>query len=117
MPHHAYVVWSNPDAGRDDEYSDWYNNRHLADVVAVRGFVSAQRCRLRDPAAEVAPVQRFMAIYALDTDDPECAIAQLTKLVGSDEMNMSEASSMEDMAANLYEAITPAIRFEAGEDV
>lgn len=47
MPHHAYVVWSNPDAGRDDEYSDWYNNRHLADVVAVPGFVSAQRCRLR----------------------------------------------------------------------
>lgn len=115
-PHHAYIVLSNPVAGRDDEYNDWYTNRHLADVVAVPGFVSAQRFRLRDPAADGAPVQRYMAIYTLHTDDPESAIAQLTKLVESGEMNMSEAFSMEDMAANLYEAITPAVRPEAGDD-
>lgn len=117
MPHHAYVVLSNPVAGRDDEYNDWYTNQHLADVVAVPGFVSAQRFRLRDAAAEGAPVQRYLAIYMLDTDDPENAIAQLTKLVESGEMNMSEAFSMENLAATLYDAITPAIRAQAGEDV
>ncbi len=37
MPHYAYVVHSNPVAGREDEYNDWYSNRHLADVVAVPG--------------------------------------------------------------------------------
>ena len=116
MPQHVYVVLSKPVAGRDDEYNDWYTNQHLADVVAVPGFVSAQRFRPRDPSAECVQVQRYMAIYTLDTDDPESAIAQLTKLVESGEMNMSEAFSMEDMAANLYEAISPTIRPEAGED-
>ena len=81
MPHHAYVVLSNPVAGREDEYNDWYTNRHLADVVAVPGFISAQRFRLRDPAAEGAPVQRYLAIYTLDTDDPERAIAEAARVM------------------------------------
>lgn len=110
MPHHAYLVPSNPVAGRDAENNDWYTNRHLADVMAAPGFVSAQRFRLRDPAADGAPVWRFIAIYTLDTDNPESAITQLTKLVESGDMKMSEAFSMEDLAANLYEAITPAVR-------
>src|SRR5690606_19186746 len=55
VKNYAYVVLSNPVPGRDQEYNDWYSNRHLADVVAVPGFVSAQRFRLVDPEAEDAP--------------------------------------------------------------
>ncbi|MDT0509742.1 DUF4286 family protein [Novosphingobium sp. MMS21-SN21R] len=109
MPHFAYVVHSNPVAGREDEYNDWYSNRHLADVVAVPGFVSAQRFCLTDSDAEGAPPQKYMAIYTMDTDAPDETLATLTSLVETGQMHMSEAFSMEGMATHLYEAITPVV--------
>lgn len=49
------LVFSNPIAGRDDEYNKWYDGRHLTDVTSVPGFVSGQRyvvsaAQLRDEA-------------------------------------------------------------------
>ncbi len=113
MPQFAYVVHSNPVPGRDDEFNHWYSNQHLADVTAVPGFVSAQRFRLMDSAAEGAPSQRYMAIYTIDTEDPVAAVANLTSLVESGEIMMSEAFSMEGMAIQLYEAITPVVETAA----
>ena len=116
MPQFAYVVLSNPVAGREDEYNDWYSKRHLTDVTAVPGFVAAQRFRLMDDAAEGAPRQRYMAIYTMETDDPGAAVEQLTALVQSGKMEMSEAFSMEVMAIHLYETITPVVA-SAAKDV
>lgn len=110
MPQYAYVVLSNPVAGREDEYNDWYTSQHLADVTAVPGFVSAQRFRLLDSEAEGTPQQRYMAIYTMDTDDAASAVERLTALVQTGAMEMSEALSMEDLATNLYAAITPIVR-------
>ena len=109
MPRYAYVVHSNPVAGREDEYNDWYSNRHLADVIAVPGFVSAQRFRLMDPQGQDAPGQAYMAIYTIDTAEPDRTIEELTALVESGEIYLSEAFSVEGMAAHLYEAITPVV--------
>jgi len=109
MPQFAYVVLSNPVPGREDEYNDWYTNQHLGDVTAVPGFVGAQRFRLVDADAEGAPQQRYMAIYSMETDDPEATITQLTQLVETGQMDMSEAFSMDDMAIHLYQAITPLV--------
>ena len=116
MPQYAYVVLSNPVAGREDEYNDWYSSQHLADVTAVPGFVSAQRFRLLDSEAEGAPQQRYMAIYTIDTDDPASAVERLTALVETGAIEMSEAFSMEDLAVNLYEAITPMVHQYEGQD-
>ncbi|MBB3982260.1 hypothetical protein GGR44_001923 [Sphingobium fontiphilum] len=115
MPQFAYVVHSNPVPGREDEYNDWYSNRHLADVVAVPGFVSAQRFRLTDVVADNLPSQRYMAIYTMDTDEPEKVLEHLTSLVETGAMHMSEAFSMEGMATHLYQAITPLV-VATGED-
>lgn len=109
MPIFAYVVHSNPVAGREDEYNDWYTNCHLADVVAVPGFISAQRFCLTDAGAEGAPLQKYMAIYTMETDAPDKTLEHLTSLVETGAMHMSEAFSMEGMATHLYEAITPVV--------
>lgn len=116
MPIFAYVVHSNPVAGREDEYNDWYSNRHLADVVAVPGFVSAQRFRLTDGEEEGRPSQKYMAIYTMETDAPEKTLEHLTSLVETGAMHMSEAFSMEGMATHLYEAITPVIAAPAKDN-
>jgi len=39
------VVLTNPVAGREDDYNDWYTNRHLGDVLEVPGIVSAKRLK------------------------------------------------------------------------
>ncbi len=109
MKEFAYVVLSNPVSGREEEYNAWYTNQHLHDVVAVPGFVSAQRFRLRDVAAEGVPQQRYMAIYNMRTDDPDALLADLTSLVQSGKMAMSEAFSQDGMSTILYEALTPLI--------
>ncbi len=108
----AYVVLSNPVPGREDEYNDWYTGRHLADVMAVPGFVSAQRFRLSDAEAEGAPQQRYMAIYNMRTDDPAALLAKLEHLVESGQMVMTEAFSFDDLATHLYETITPVVYAE-----
>ena len=41
MPHFKYVVVTAPAAGQEDAYNDWYDNRHLNDVLAVEEFVAA----------------------------------------------------------------------------
>ncbi len=105
----AYVVLSNPVQGREDEYNAWYSDRHLGEVIAVPGFVSAQRFRLRDTEADGAPQQRYMAIYNMQTDDPEALIATLTELVESGTMLLSEAFSQDDLSTILYEAVTPLV--------
>ena len=38
-----FLVFSGAAAGHEDEYNKWYNEQHALDVVAVPGFVSAQR--------------------------------------------------------------------------
>ncbi len=109
MKEFAYVVLSNPVPGREEEYNAWYTNQHLHGVVAVSGFISAQRFRLRDVATEGAPQQRYMAIYNMRTDDPDAILADLTSLVQSGKMVMSEAFSQDGMSTILYEVLTPLI--------
>src|SRR3546814_9234869 len=93
MKEYVYVVLSNPVTGREDEYNRWYSERHLADVMAVPGFVSARRYRIADPKAEVAPEQSYMALYNMRTDDPEGLVDQLRELVRSEEQT-SELQSL-----------------------
>jgi len=106
---HSLVVLSNAAPGQEEAYNRWYSERHLADVTAVPGFVSAQRFKVLDPSAEGAPKQRYMAIYNIKTEDPEALIANLREMVESGRIEMSPALSMDDMAMTLYEAITPLV--------
>ncbi|MEQ8719131.1 MAG: DUF4286 family protein [Acidimicrobiales bacterium] len=64
------LVFSNPVAGREDEFNDWYDNRHLHDVVAVHGVHAARRFELVDsPMAHGGPSPHmYLAVYEFDGD-------------------------------------------------
>jgi hypothetical protein len=109
MKDYTYIVRSNPVPGRDEDYNRWYTERHLADVIAVPGFVSAQRFKIVDPKAEGAPEQGYMAIYTMRTDDPDTLLETLRDLVESGRMEMSDAFSQDDCVTILYETITPIV--------
>ncbi|HKA42818.1 MAG TPA: hypothetical protein VKF40_12585 [Burkholderiales bacterium] len=55
------AVWLDVPSDREEEFNDWYNKEHLAQVVALPGFVSGRRYRCSD-----APL-KYLAWY--DTVD------------------------------------------------
>ncbi|MET0241760.1 MAG: hypothetical protein ABW184_17855 [Sphingobium sp.] len=68
MPKFKMIALTNPVAGREDEFNDWYQNVHLAEVVSREGVVSAQRYKVAAPL--IAPISYgYMAIYDIETDD------------------------------------------------
>ena len=70
MPTHGYLmVQANPAPDHEDEFNAWYDTEHLAERVAVPGFLSG----LRFVAAEGHP--KYLAFYdmtalsVLDSDE------------------------------------------------
>ncbi len=66
MTKNLMVVFTNAVEGRDAEFNDWYDNRHLADVVGGGPFARAQRFALADIEHEVAPEYRYLALYEIE---------------------------------------------------
>jgi len=106
---YVYIVRSGPVPGGEEAYNDWYSRVHLADVLALPGFVAAQRFQIADPAAPDAPEPGYLALYTMRTDDPEALLAKLTSLVESGAMAMSEAFDQQSVTTVLYRAITPLV--------
>lgn len=83
MSNPLFIVQTNPVAGQEAEFDDWYTNQHLSDVLAVPGFVAAQRYVMspvqRDAAAEGYPY-RHLAVYEL-SGDPRSALDALKAAV------------------------------------
>lgn len=67
---HIFVARANAVTGSDAEFNEWYTGQHMHDVLAVPGFVSAQRFRLGEvQRAEIPPDEpRYVAIYEIDGD-------------------------------------------------
>lgn len=105
MGKYQLVVLSNAVEGLEDEYNDWYTNRHLNDVVAIPGFTSAQRFRYVGMSRASSPVRKYLAIYEVETDDPEAAIAELTSRSNTELMPLSPGLG-DDVYAVMYEPIT-----------
>jgi len=103
MKDYCFVVSTKPVAGQETEYNRWYDTQHLPDVLAVPGVVSARRF-----AAEVDGETRYLALYQMNTDNPEGVLAELTARSGTDRMPMSPALDIAGVSAILYEAIGPA---------
>jgi hypothetical protein len=76
MQKHVMVMRAECFPGTEDAFNDWYQNVHLAEVVRVEGFVSAQRYQLgeTDPPQEGST---YLVLYELETDDLQGAIDAL----------------------------------------
>ena len=100
----SFIVFSNPQPGMEDEYNDWYTNQHLADVLKIRGFVTAQRFKLAQ--ADSTLPGRYLAIYEMETDDPEASLAELFRCSGTEQMPLVAALDMDAISTTLFEVIT-----------
>ncbi len=107
MSKYIMAVYSNAVAGRDHEYNQWYNEIHMGEVLQVPGFVAAQRFAVAgDPVRGEASVHKYLAIYELETEDPDACLTALNEAVAGGGMNVSDAISLDDVAAQVYGPIT-----------
>lgn len=103
MSRSVFIVHTNPVLGREDEYNQWYTHRHLADVVAIPGFVRARRYRLSASQTTPLPGFEYAAIYEIDGDPAEA----LAGLRGAMRAGMEISEAMEPHPyATVYEPIT-----------
>jgi hypothetical protein len=77
--------------GRVEDLARWYDDRHFNDLLAVPGFVSAERHTLvpvKLPAG--VPQWHFMLIYEIE-GDPMTVLRSMGGLMGTEKMPVSDA--------------------------
>ena len=108
MARHILLVLSNAAGGCDDEFNDWYTNVHLRDVLAVDGFVAAQRFRLAD--AQLQPDRpaphRYLAVYEIEADDMSAPLQALLAGVTSGVIPLSDMLDLPGLATFAFTPIT-----------
>ncbi|MFF1832147.1 hypothetical protein [Paenarthrobacter sp. NPDC058040] len=62
-PREILIALVNAVKGKDDEFNDWYSNTHIPQVVALPGFVSAQRY---ETASVGATGFRYATVYEIE---------------------------------------------------
>ena len=104
MAKYTYVVMSNPVAGKEEEYNRWYTDQHLPDVLAVPGFVAAQRYRVDDANSTLA--HRYLALYEMESEDVQKTLAELQGRAGTPLMPLSDALDVNTVSATVFTPIT-----------
>jgi hypothetical protein len=86
------VALTNPVEGKEAEFNEWYDNRHVLDTLALPGCVSAQRYRLADVQRVGRPQPfKYLALYEIETDDLAAMAAELAARSGTPAMPWSDA--------------------------
>lgn len=83
------LVLSDAAEGGDEAFNAWYDEIHLGDVLKLQDYVAAQRFRKRAVAA-ADHAWEYGAIYDVETDDPDAAVARLLEASGTERMPLSD---------------------------
>jgi len=111
MPHQILLSMSNAVAGRELEYSDWYDNVHLPQIVRVPGVISAQRYVYDNATldADDPSPRQYLAIYEID-GDPQTVVRAILDGMQSGLITGSDAITHASTWA--FRTITP-VMFES----
>lgn len=100
MARYKLVVMSNPLPGREDEYNNWYSNEHVPDLMKVNGIVSGERLVLKSGSEQ----WRYLALYELDTEEPEAVVGEIMARVESGEFTHSDSMDIAGAYNGIYES-------------
>lgn len=108
------LVFSAPVHDSDDaEYNRWYNEQHAPDVVAVPGFVSAQRFVVSDVQLGTgnasAPLPKYLVLFKIETDDFQAVMAEVARRLRSGETVLSPTFDRDHVVGYMYRALGPKI--------
>lgn len=100
MPRFKLVALTTPLPGREDDYHEWYNTKHLPELVNKFGMHGAQRYELvaRLVGTDSNP---YLAIYDIECEDPMAFLGEIGRATAAGELTQSDASDM----ASCYTAL------------
>jgi hypothetical protein len=101
MTKFVMVVASSPHAGRDDDYTDWYDNVHIPELCTIPGIMSGKRYAAV-PSPNPVPGQ-YLAIYDVETDDINSVLTEMGRRAVAGEMSQSNALDRESAKMWFYE--------------
>jgi len=98
LARYKLVALCNAAEGREDDFNEWYDKQHMADVLAIPGFVSAERftCIGNGP-------NKYMAIYEIETDDFAVTLEEFRKRPGTELMPLSDAMDMTSVQVGFWQ--------------
>ncbi|MFE3543119.1 hypothetical protein ACFXK0_09120 [Nocardia sp. NPDC059177] len=105
MARSKMLVFSNPVAGQDTEFNEWYDNVHLGEVLAVPGIVAGERYG-RVPAqlpGGDATGQSYLAVYELDAD-PDEVVKSFQEHAATGKVGLSPALDLTSLAVTVWRA-------------
>jgi hypothetical protein len=114
-----FLVFSGAAAGHEDEYNKWYNEQHALDVVAVPGFVSAQRFVQNDVAMfakDDKKEPKYVVIYKIVTDNIDAVFAEVARRIQAKE-TIVRTDLFEPKTSNtyVYKYFRPELKGPGGE--
>ncbi|MFE6861846.1 hypothetical protein [Nocardia sp. NPDC057668] len=97
------LVFSNAVTGRDAEFNDWYDTKHLADVTAVPGVTGGARYEIAatDIPGQPSPAHRYLAVYELD-GEPETVLAEFFRRARAGEIPLDETLDLTTVAMTVW---------------
>lgn len=95
------VALSTPIAGKEAEFHEWYNTKHLPEIVGLPGGVGAQRYKLVAKLTG-ADVNEYMAIYDIECDDPMQFLGALGQASAEGKMTRTDANDMGTVYTALF---------------
>jgi hypothetical protein len=113
-----YFVFSNPTVGHEDEYNQWYDHQHAQDVVAVPGFVTAQRFVKNDlPLYRMVDLQvpKYLIVYKIVTDDANAVFDEVSRRLKTGETVISPTFDRTTSVSYVYRPFRPEIKGVGGE--
>lgn len=102
MAKFSWLVMTNCEVDRDDEFNRWYDEVHIPDLLLIPGVVGARRSILSDiqlsnkidqdlatSAADTSIGYLYLAIYEIESEDPSAVLEQVKIRSGTDAMKIS----------------------------
>lgn len=88
MAKYKLIVLSNPVAGKEQEFNEWYSNVHLPDITSLPGVKSGKRFRITQDKP-----WKYVTEYEIECDDiakwEADALEALKKMVLSDSFDFN----------------------------
>jgi hypothetical protein len=107
---YIYIALTRAKEGREAELDQWYDEQHLGDVARVPGVVEARRFDMVWQKSEAldAPAWRSLAIYEIESDDPQSVLEEIHARSGTELMPLSDAIDRNGMTQLLAAPAKPA---------
>jgi hypothetical protein len=99
MGRYSYVVLASAHDGREAEFRQWYDERHLDDVRRIPGVIAVQRFNVvhQDANGVDVPQWHSLAIYEIEAEDPKTVLRAISAVSGTEAMPLTPALKRQGM--------------------